>query len=122
MSQRGAATVLTVAMAGVLLLTGAAAGVVGALVVAHRRAQAAADLAALASATSLATGGATAASPGPCAAAVDIARANGARLVSCWVDDLDVTVEVRVPGPRWLGQTHDLSATARAGPATARGP
>ena len=25
--------------------------------------------------------------------------------------------EVVVPGPRWLGQTHDLAAAARAGPA-----
>ena len=48
--ERGAATVVAVALTGVLLLIGAAAGVVGAIVVAHRRAQAAADLAALAGA------------------------------------------------------------------------
>jgi uncharacterized membrane protein len=49
--ERGAATILVIAMAGVLLLVGSALGVVQAMVVAHRRAQAAADLAALAGAS-----------------------------------------------------------------------
>ena len=48
--QSGAATLLVMAMAGVLLLLGAALAVVTALVAAHRVAQAAADLAALAGA------------------------------------------------------------------------
>ncbi|WGX99516.1 Rv3654c family TadE-like protein [Nocardioides sp. L-11A] len=118
---RGAATVLALAMAGVLLLVGAAAGVVGAIVVAQRRAQAAADLTALAAAASLAGRGGH---PGrdPCVSAVGVADDNGAELVSCRVSGREVRVEVRVPGPRWLGQDQDLIAAARAGPALPRPP
>ncbi len=108
---RGAATVLVTACLGVLLLIGCALAVVAAMVTAHRSAQAAADLAALA--------GAVAARDGadPCAAAGSVAADNGADLTRCATDGVEVTVEVEVPGPRWLGQTHDLSAAARAGPA-----
>ena len=108
--ERGAATVLAVSFLGVLVLVGAALGVVGAMVVAHRSAQSAADLAALAAAGALADGG------DACAAASRLAGANGARLDSCAVSVREVTVQVTVPGPRWLGQPHDLSAQARAGP------
>lgn len=101
---------LTVAMIGVLLLVGAATGVVGALVVAHRQAQAAADLAALAGATALAS------ARDPCVVAGSVAAANHAALVSCRVTGGDVLVEVVVTGPRWLGQDEDLRARARAGP------
>ncbi|MFJ9313743.1 Rv3654c family TadE-like protein [Pimelobacter simplex] len=113
--ERGAATVLAVAMAGVLLLVGAATGVVGAIVVDHRRAQAAADLAALAAA-------AAHADPGrhPCTTAARVATANGATLRSCRRDGPDVVVTVVVQGPRWLGQEGDLIASARAGPDPAR--
>lgn len=113
-ADRGAATVLTVAMAGVLLLVGAATGVVGAVVVAHRRAQAAADLSALAAATALAHPSGR----DPCTAAAEVAGANGAVLDACRVEGSDVVVEVRVSGPRWLGQDQDLAAAARAGPAS----
>jgi secretion/DNA translocation related TadE-like protein len=108
---RGAATVLGVALLGVLLLVGAALGVVAAMVEAHRVAQSAADLAALA--------GAGAASDGSdgCAAAARVATANGAELTGCWPAGRDVRVEVTVAGPRWLGQDGDLVAAARAGPA-----
>lgn len=112
--ERGAATVLVVAMAGVLLLVGAAAGVVGAIVVAHRVAQSAADLAALAGAATLAEHSGR----DPCAAAAAVASANDAALAGCAVEGSEVAVEVTVGGPRWLGQDQDLSARARAGPAT----
>jgi len=112
-AERGAATVLVIAMAGLLLLVGAAAGVVGAIVTAHRRAQSAADLAALAGAASLADHSGR----DPCSTAGEVARANGAGLDSCTVEGADVLVEVSVSGPRWLGQDQDLSARARAGPA-----
>jgi hypothetical protein len=46
----------------------------------------------------------------------NVAAANGARLESCAVVGREATVQVRVTGPRWLGQTGDLSAEARAGP------
>ena len=113
--ERGAAALLALAMCGVLLLVGGALGVAGAMVVDHRRAQAAADLAALAGATALATGG------DGCRAADDVARANDAELRECVADGLTVTVRVQVSGPRWLGQRGDLDATARAGPASVVG-
>jgi len=109
--ESGAATVLVTACLGVLLLVGCALAVVGAMVTAHRAAQAAADLAALAGANAAQDGG------DPCAAAASIAGDNGARLTQCSIANQDVTVEVEVPGPRWLGQRHDLAAAARAGPA-----
>ena len=119
-SQRGhegSATLLTLGMAGVLLWVGAALGVVGALVVDHRRAQAAADLAALAGASASARG-----DPG-CAAAGQVAQLNDADLLDCSVrgsvEGARVTVRVVVSGPRWLGQQADLEASARAGPALA---
>ena len=108
---RGAATLLGVSFLAVLLLVGAALGVAGAMVVAHRTAQSAADLAALSAAGALADG------RNPCSAAAATARGNGARLDLCTVGSREVTVEVTVPGPRWLGQQHDLTARARAGPA-----
>ncbi len=108
--ESGAATLLVIAMAGVLVLIGCALGVVQALVVAHRGAQAAADLAALAGA------GAAARGEAPCAAAEAVADANGSDLVECGVAAGTVTVLVRVTGPHWLGQDADLEARARAGP------
>ena len=107
----GAATVLGVALLGVLLLVGAALGVVAAMVEAHREAQSAADLAALAGAAAAGRG-----SDG-CAAAARIASANGADLTGFWPDGRDVRVEVTVAGPHWLGQDGDLVAEARAGQA-----
>jgi secretion/DNA translocation related TadE-like protein len=108
--QRGSATVLVVAFAGVLMLLGAAFGVVAAMVHAHRVAQSGADLSALAAARSLALG------RDGCAEAAAIARANGVRLTTCRATGPVVTVSVVAPGPHWLGQTSDLSAEARAGP------
>lgn len=112
--QRGAATVLVVAMLGVLLLVGAASGVVAAIFVAQRKAQAAADLAALAGAATLAD--LARSTRDPCVVAADVAVANDATLGSCSVEGHDVVVEVTVVGPHWLGQDDDLVAQARAGP------
>jgi secretion/DNA translocation related TadE-like protein len=109
--EAGAATLLVVAMSGVLLLVGLALGVVQAMVVAHREAQAAADLAALAGAAAAARG------QEPCPAAEAVAAANGAALAGCTTAADDVRVAVTVPGPHWLGQDADLTAEARAGPA-----
>ena len=110
--ERGAATVLVVAFLGLLLFVGAALGVVGAMVKAHRVAQSAADLAALAGASALADG------KDACAAAARVATANGSTVTGCAPDELEVRVTVEVDGPRWLGQTADLVAEARAGPAS----
>jgi secretion/DNA translocation related TadE-like protein len=109
--ERGAATVLVLAFLGLLLFVGAALGVVGALVRAHRSAQSAADLAALAGASALARG------EDACADAAAVAEANDSTLVSCVPDGFEVRVAVEVSGPRWLGQTSNLTADARAGPA-----
>jgi secretion/DNA translocation related TadE-like protein len=110
-SERGSVSLVVVACVGVLLLLGAALGVVGAMVRAHRAAQAAADLAALAVASAVAGGG------DPCAAGAGIAAANDARLLACDLDGRTARVRVEVPGPHWLGQDADLVAEARAGPA-----
>jgi secretion/DNA translocation related TadE-like protein len=80
------------------------------MVHAHRVAQSAADLAALAGAEARGRG------RDPCTAAASIALANGASLDSCAVEGFDVRLQVTVTGPHWLGQRDDLSAQARAGP------
>lgn len=107
---RGAASLLVVACVALLLLIGCALGVVAAMVRAHRAAQSAADLAALAGASAHQRGEV------PCSAADAAASANGASLDTCAVSGDVVRVSVTVAGPHWLGQTADLSAEARAGP------
>jgi secretion/DNA translocation related TadE-like protein len=99
-----------VACLGLLVLLGAALGVTGALVVDHRIAQDAADLAALAGAAAYADG------REGCAAASRIAADNGAALADCSVASEEVDVAVLVEGPRWLRSWRDLRAEARAGP------
>jgi secretion/DNA translocation related TadE-like protein len=74
----------------------------GSAVIARHRAQAAADLSALAAAASLADGAGVA-----CHRALVIAESMSAGVVDCHVDDLDVVVTVR-SGP--------ARAAARAGP------
>ena len=107
---RGAATVLATACLGVVLMVGAGLGVVAAMVADHRRAQAAADLAALAGATALHQG------IDACGAAQRVTSANDADLTACSVAGADVVVTVTATGPRWLGQSADLEGRARAGP------
>ena len=109
--QRGSATVLVVAVAGLMLFLAAALGVVAAMVRAHRVAQSAADLAALAGARGLSLG------RDGCADATAIASANAARLTACRATGRLLEVTVVAPGPHWLGQGADLTAQARAGPA-----
>lgn len=108
--ERGAASLLVVSCVALLLLIGGALGVVTAMVRAHRTAQSAADLAALAGASALQRG------QPACSAVGSVAARNGASLDACTVDGADVRVSVTVPGPHWLGQTADLTAEARAGP------
>jgi secretion/DNA translocation related TadE-like protein len=112
--QRGSATPFAVACLGLLVLLAAALGVVSAMIHAQRRAQSAADLGALAAAHALADGA------DGCAVGGRIAQANGAVLSSCQVSGPEVRLRVEVAGPRWLGQTGDLAAEARAGPADGR--
>ncbi len=102
----------TVALSGVLALIGTATVLVGAAVVARHRADAAADLTALAVA-----GRAVLGDPEACATGSSVARANRAELVRCTVGpDAVVAVEVAVPvrlGP--VGVTRAVGH-ARAGP------
>lgn len=108
--ERGAGSLLVVCAGAVVLLLGAALSVVAAMVVAHRSAQSAADLAALAGAGDLGRG------LDGCASAARVAAANQARLVRCDVSGRVLTVRVETRGPHWLGQLADLDAQARAGP------
>jgi secretion/DNA translocation related TadE-like protein len=106
---------MVVGCLSLLMVIGAALGVMAAMVRSHRLAQSAADLAALAGAAALQHG------RDPCQAARSIASANEAALVECRVTGRDVVVRTEVSGPRWLGQQGDLVAEARAGPAGAPG-
>lgn len=108
-AEAGAATILAVAMMGLLVtVTVAVGGVVG-VVATHRRAQSAADLSALAGAASLQDGG------DPCRRAAAIATRNAATLRGCRVEKWDVVVEV-TSTMRLPGGSLDLSARGRAGP------
>ncbi len=109
LDETGAATVMVVAFLGLLLVIGAGTGAVAGVFVAHRRAESAADLAALAAARQLVRGG------DPCPAAARIAGENGAKLEACHRDGTTVVVEVVVPGPTWLGSTPVVVGRARAG-------
>ena len=108
MSERGSASLHAVALMAVLLVVAQALAWVGGVVVAHRRAQGAADLAALAGATH---------PTGACAAAAAVARSNGADLVSCRSHSTDVWLEVRASAPALAGRTPAVTARAHAGPA-----
>jgi secretion/DNA translocation related TadE-like protein len=97
-------------MVVVLLTVTGGSAYLGAAVIARHRAQAAADLAALAAAARLPGGPAAA-----CAQASAVARAMGVRTAGCDIDDLDavITVEASTAGSRW----GIARAAARAGPA-----
>ena len=107
---RGSASLLVVSLTGVLVLLGLASTVMTAAAAAHRQAQSAADLAALAGATTVQRGG------DACAAASGIAVKNRASLVGCAVEGQDIAVSVRVEGPQFLGHTFEITGHSRAGP------
>lgn len=109
-AERGAASVMVATCVALLLVIGSALGVLAGLVRSHRAAQSAADLAALAGAAARQRG------EDGCRVAAALARSNAAELVACRLIGDDVAVAVEVVGPRWLGQTADLAAQARAGP------
>jgi secretion/DNA translocation related TadE-like protein len=97
-------------MVAVLLSITGGSAYLGSAVVARHRAQAAADLAALAAAARLAAGPESA-----CAQARAVVREMRVSTISCDVDDLDVvvTVDARVAVGGWAS----ARAAARAGPA-----
>ena len=106
----GSASLLVVALTGVVLLLGLAGAFLTATGAAHRRAQSAADLAALAGATAGQRGG------DACAVAAQVADHNGARSAACRVEGDDVVVRVSLVGPEFLGHSWELVGRARAGP------
>ncbi len=99
-AERGSATLVAVAMMAVLLTITVGGVYVGSAVIARHRAQAAADLAAVAAAVYLADGTRAA-----CAQASAMALAMNAAVTRCEVDDLDVVVTsrhaCRSDGSRW---------------------
>jgi secretion/DNA translocation related TadE-like protein len=108
---RGSASLWLLGVGLAILTFGAVVAGVGSVLVARHRAQAAADLGALAGA-----GRAVEGAEAACGRAGDVVLANGGRIVGCTVDGLDVTVRAEVDpvGPgRVFGP---VSARARAGP------
>jgi secretion/DNA translocation related TadE-like protein len=95
-------------MVAVLLCMTGAGAYLGSAIVARHRAQAAADLGALAAAAALPSGVAAA-----CARATAVAREMRVDDAQCSVDGLDVVITVRV-GVAFVGVAQ---AAARAGPA-----
>ncbi|MDM4140218.1 MULTISPECIES: Rv3654c family TadE-like protein [Mycobacterium] len=93
----------------VLLTVTGAAAYLGSAVVARHRAQAVADLAALAAANRLSSGAGTA-----CADATMVARRMWVNDIGCVIDGLDVVVTARVA----LAFGGAAKAAARTGPAT----
>lgn len=107
----GSGTVLVLAVVGlVLTLTVAVAALLQAAAARHR-AQAAADLAALAAAQDLMDGRAT-----PCESAQRVVRENGAELVSCDGTGQEATVVTRVDVDGFLTHLGPATAKAHAGP------
>lgn len=114
--ERGAATVIAVAAAGLVLVVLVAGLALGSAVVATHRARAAADLAALAAAQAIQQGAGPAAA---CGAGAAIATDNRARPAGCTVAaDGSVTYRATVHPTFVLPGTgaDTTTATARAGP------
>jgi len=110
-ADRGAASVLLLAVGLVLVMAGLGGAAIGSARVARHQAQNAADLAALAGATDAVFGEAVA-----CARAARFATANGALLTSCTVDGLEIVVRVEVAVRPLPGVLRHAGASARAGP------
>lgn len=113
-SDRGSATVLTVGAVAAVVLVLAGVLVVSGVVRDVHRARTAADLAALAAAGPLSSGGGA-----DCELAVSVAAANGAVLTGCAVGaDGSVLVSASVDrrwAPGWEGLPATVSGRARAG-------
>lgn len=109
-SERGSATVLALTVVGALGLAGLLLAFVAGVLVAQRRVEAAADLAAVAGASALQRGG------DGCAEARLVARRNGAEAVTCHALGTELRVTVRAGTAALLGRSLTVSGQARAGP------
>lgn len=109
----GSASVLVLALAGVLGLVAAVLVAAAAAAGARSRATSAADLAVVAAASRAAGG-----QPVACGRAAEVAGRTGARLVRCVLSGPVVEVEVEVPLVGPLSALGPARGRARAGPAT----
>jgi secretion/DNA translocation related TadE-like protein len=107
---------VAVAMVAVVLAITMGGVYVGSAVIARHRAQATADLAALAAAVHLADGADSA-----CTQASALARVMGTTVAHCVVEGLDVVVTVDAPLAFGRLRVGPARATARAGPASPGG-
>jgi secretion/DNA translocation related TadE-like protein len=109
---RGSAAVWVLGLIAVLALGVTMAATQTVATVAHRRAESAADLTAISAAQGLAD-----LSGQPCAAAAEVATANGVRLEHCVVEGTTVTVVVALTLhlPSMLGGSRMVTATSKAG-------
>jgi secretion/DNA translocation related TadE-like protein len=94
-----------------LVLAGVAGAAVGAARVGRHRAQAAADIGALAGAARAIEG-----TEAACERAGRLVAANGGRTTSCEVDGLEIVVGTEVAVTPLPGLTRHATAAARAGP------
>jgi len=112
--ERGSATVVGVAAVLALLAVFGIALQLGAAVITRHRAEAAADLAALAAASKAVSG-----TPAACAAAHRVADHMAARITSCELHGWEASVRVEATPAGALARFGTARATARAGPAVA---
>ena len=110
--ERGAAVVTAIGLLAVLVFVAVVCVGTVAIVLAHRRAQVAADLASLAGAVAVQQGSE------PCAEATRIAGRHLAVVTRCVVDGQSVLVATAVELPAVLGGA-EVPARARAGPQSA---
>ena len=110
-SERGSASLFAVAGMAVLLAITIGGVYVGSAVIARHRAQAAADLAAIAAAVHLAEG-----TPAACSRASALTLAMHTAITQCVVEGLDVVVTVEASVPLGRIAVGPARATARAGP------
>ena len=108
--QRGSATVLGIAMIGLLVTAALVGATCTGLLVGQRRAAAGADLAALAGASALQAG------RDGCAGASELANTNHVRLARCESSRDVVTVQVVTDVASVFGWTWSVGSQARAGP------
>jgi secretion/DNA translocation related TadE-like protein len=108
---RGAATIFLLAIGLVIVLMGVAGAAVGAARVGRHRAQAAADLGALAGAARAVDGTGVA-----CDRAGRFVAVNGGRTTWCEVSGLEIVVRTEVTVTPLPGLTRHAMAAARAGP------
>lgn len=111
--ERGSASVWVLGVGLAVVAVGVFGASIGAAVVARHKAQAAADLGALAAAVHALEGREAA-----CAEAAAIITANGGRMVSCQVDGLEATVGAEADAAGLAASFDPAVAKARAGPVT----